>query len=239
MATIRAVSVSELSESAQDYLKVIWGLQEWSDVPVTASTIAGRLGVKLSTVSGAVSRLTDQGLLEHAPYGAVTLTDRGRTFAVAMVRRHRLIEAFLVQVLQYRWDQVHDEAERLEHAVSDFLIERMDALLGHPTRDPHGDPIPGPDGTVSLPHAAQLTSVTPGGTVTVERISDADPKLLQYFARHGIVVGSRLRVRPGPPYSEALEVTVDEGDSTVSLGRAATNSVWVSSPGPGAGGLIR
>lgn len=147
------MSVSALSASSQNYLKAVWSLGEWSDEPVTASTLAARVGVKLSTASDAIRKLTDQGLLEHARYGAVTLTPEGRALAVAMVRRHRLIETFLVDVLDYDWDQVHDEAETLEHAVSDFLIERIDEKLGHPDRDPHGDPIPRADGTVQKPHA--------------------------------------------------------------------------------------
>ena len=136
------MSVSDLSTSTQNYLKAVWTLSEWSDQPVTPSLIAERTELKLSSVSDAVRRLTSQGLLTHTPYGAVELTEAGHAYAVAMVRRHRLIETFLVKMLGYGWDQVHDEAEHLEHAVSDFMIERIDELLGRPTRDPHGDPIP-------------------------------------------------------------------------------------------------
>lgn len=222
--------LSELSESAQNYLKVIWGLKEWSDAPVTASMIAARAGVKLSTASGAVGKLADQDLVAHAPYSAVTLTDQGRQYALAMVRRHRLIETFLVEVLGYRWDQVHDEAEHLEHAVSDFLVERLDAHLGRPTRDPHGDPIPDADGSVPVPTAQLLAGVEPGRQVVVERISDADPELLRYFSEQGIVVGTRLDVSAGPPFSEALHVRTESGAAPVSLGAAAAASVWVSLP---------
>src|SRR5690606_22941103 len=120
-----------------NHLKVIWSLQEWSSDPVTTSTIAARTGLRLSTASGAVAKLADKGLVEHERYGEVRLTPEGRRLALAMVRRHRLIETFLVETLGYRWDEVHDEAENLEHAVSDLLVDRVDALLGHPTRDPH------------------------------------------------------------------------------------------------------
>src|SRR5690554_6655643 len=135
------MSVSELSASAQNHLKVIWGLQEWSDDPVLPSTIAEKSGLRPSSVSGAISKLVERGLVEHEPYGAVHLTDAGRRLALDMVRRHRLIETFLVRALGYGWDEVHDEAEELEHAVSDLMVERLDAFLGHPRRDPHGDPI--------------------------------------------------------------------------------------------------
>ena len=170
------MSVSELSMSTQNYLKAIWSLGEWSTDPVTTSALAARVGVRLSTVSDALRKLTEQGLLEHTPYGAITLSEQGRTHALAMVRRHRLIETFLVEVLDYSWDQVHDEAEHLEHAVSDFLVERMDQHLGHPSRDPHGDPIPAADGSVERPDAVLLSELPAGSTVRVERISDADPQ---------------------------------------------------------------
>ena len=178
------MSVSTLSESTQNYLKAVWSLGEWSDVPVTASMVAARTGVALSTASDAIRKLSTQGLLEHARYSAVSLTPEGRAHAVTMVRRHRLIESFLVEVLRYRWDQVHDEADMLEHAVSDFMIDRIDELLGYPERDPHGDPIPAADGTVTRPDAVLLTSVSAGARVRVERISDDDPKLLQLSLIH-------------------------------------------------------
>ncbi|KAB1649271.1 metal-dependent transcriptional regulator [Pseudoclavibacter endophyticus] len=226
------MSVSELSASSQNYLKSVWSLQEWSDEPVTPSRLAAKVGVKMPTASDAVRKLTEQGLLEHAPYGAVTLTPTGRTHAVAMIRRHRLIETFLVQVLGYRWDQVHDEAETLEHAVSDFMVDRIDALLEHPDRDPHGDPIPAADGAVVRPDAARLTDLAPGTTAVVERIADDDAGLLQFFTERGIGVGSSISVRAGAPYSGAIDVLVGEDDAPVALGDGATDAVWVR-PAPG------
>ncbi|HOA27169.1 MAG TPA: metal-dependent transcriptional regulator [Arachnia sp.] len=222
------MSVSKLSTSSQNYLKAVWSLGEWSDAPVTASTLAARVGVRLSTASDAIRKLTDQGLLEHTPYGAVALTADGRAHAVAMVRRHRLIETFLVEVLGYRWDQVHDEAEHLEHAVSDFMVDRIDEHLGHPVRDPHGDPIPARDGQVARPDAVPLAEVPPESRVRVERISDSDPDLLQFFADRGIGVGTVLRTRAGAPYSDSIGVLV--GDDALALGRTAAASVWVSRP---------
>lgn len=226
--SLRDMSVSELSASSQNYLKVIWGLQEWSDEPVTPTAVAAKAGVRLSTASDAVRKLTEQGLVQHTPYGAVTLTEQGHAHAVAMVRRHRLIETFLVQVLGYTWDEVHDEAETLEHAVSDLMVERMSEHLGHPSRDPHGDPIPAADGSVSRPDAVVLTEVPPGRTAHVERISDADPELLRFFSECGIGVGGRLLVREGSPFSGSVEVLVDGADTPVALGRPATDAVWVT-----------
>lgn len=222
------MSVSELSTSVQNYLKAVWGLSEWSTEPVTPTLIAERTGLKLSSASDAVRRLADQGLLSHAPYGAVELTEVGRAHALAMVRRHRLIEAFLVSVLDYSWDQVHDEAENLEHAVSDFMVDRIDAYLEFPSRDPHGDPIPAADGTVVIPEAQQLTGIGAGERVHVQRISDADPALLQFFEGHGFVVGATLEIREGAPFSDALDARLQGMDSSVALGRSATDALYVS-----------
>lgn len=220
--------MSELSASSQNYLKAVWSLQEWSDAPVTPSALAAKAGVKLSTASDAVRKLTEQGLLVHTPYGAVTLTPEGRAHAVAMVRRHRLIESFLVRVLGYRWDQVHEEADALEHAVSDFMVDRIDEHLGFPTRDPHGDPIPSADGRVHRPDAVLLSELAPGTRARVERISDADAGLLQFFAERGIGVGTTLDARAGAPYSDSVEVVVDGRDEPIALGRSATDAVWVT-----------
>ena len=222
------MSVSELSTSTQNYLKAVWGLTEWSTVPVTPTLIAERTGLRLSSVSDAVRKLSGQGLLSHAPYGSVELTETGRSYALAMVRRHRLIESFLVRVLGYSWDQVHDEAENLEHVVSDFMIDRIDAFLEFPSRDPHGDPIPSADGVVSIPDAKKLTEVGADTLVVVERISDFDSALLQFFEGHGIVVGATLAIDQGAPFSDALDVRVADSDGSVALGRSATDALYVS-----------
>ncbi|WCC79579.1 metal-dependent transcriptional regulator [Cutibacterium equinum] len=221
------MSVTTLTASSQTYLKAIWSLQEWSDDPVSTSMLASKVGVRLSTVSEAVRKLTEQGMLQHTRYGSVALTDEGARHAVAMVRRHRLIETFLAETLGYRWDQVHEEADALEHVVSDFMVERIDELLGHPVKDPHGDPIPSPTGDIEHPDGAmQLSTVGPGEAVRVERVSDSDPGLLQFLAECGIGVGTVLEPRPGAPYSDSIEVTV--ADRVIALGRSATDAVWVS-----------
>lgn len=222
------MSVSELSVSTQNYLKVIWGISEWSDVPVTATVIAQKTGLKVSSVSDAVRKMTAQGLVSHARYGAVELTDLGRKHALDMVRRHRLLETFLVQALGYDWDQVHDEAENLEHAISDFMVERLDAFLQHPTRDPHGDPIPSADGVVVLPDAVLLSDVGPGQRVVVERISDDDPVLLKFLHAQGVVPGVALTIVGATPFSDALSLNVGDGEIPVSLGRQATDALYVS-----------
>ncbi|MGO2750367.1 MAG: metal-dependent transcriptional regulator [Pseudoclavibacter sp.] len=224
------MSVSELSVSAQNYLKVVWSLQEWSDAPVTATIVAERLQLRLSTVSEGIRKLADQGLLEHARYGSISLTSEGRSHALTMIRRHRLLETFLVEVLHYGWDEVHDEAENLEHSVSDLMVERIDVMLGHPERDPHGDPIPSAAGEVRIPQAVLLSSLGSGVLVVVERISDSDPELLKYFAAQGLTVGARLAIGESDPYSESMLLSVVDAGSDAHAPAASSASPSLATP---------
>ncbi|MDR6973068.1 metal-dependent transcriptional regulator [Leifsonia shinshuensis] len=218
--------VSDLSPVAQDYLKIIWSATEWSDEPVTVKQLAERMGVRAATVSDGIRRLGEQGLVAHERYGGVELTEAGRRHAVAMVRRHRLIETFLVEELGYGWDEVHDEAEVLEHAVSDELVERLDRRLGHPARDPHGDPIPTADGTPRRPDAVPLLDAPDGARLTVVRISDADPAVLRYLGERGIGLDTALTVDEHRPF--AGDITVDVAGERVVLGATAASAVWVA-----------
>ena len=230
----------DLTTVAQDYLKVIWTAQEWSHEKISTKLLAKRIGVSASTASESIRKLADQDLVDHEKYGAVTLTDAGRRAALAMVRRHRLMETFLVRELGYSWDEVHDEAEVLEHAVSDQMLDRIDAKLGHPTRDPHGDPIPAADGQVPTPPARQLSACQNGEAGTVARISDADPEMLRCVATVGIRLDSRLRVVARRDFAGMISVTVQNpGDAgkgadqdsraTVELGSPAAQAIWVVS----------
>ncbi|MDM8086582.1 metal-dependent transcriptional regulator [Cellulomonas cellasea] len=222
-----------LTSVAQDYLKVIWSAGEWSQAPVTTKMLAERLGVGASTVSETVRRLADQGLVTHAPYAPIELTPLGAAHAVAMVRRHRLIETFLVSVLGYGWDEVHDEAEVLEHAVSDLMVDRMDARLGFPTRDPHGDPIPTADGHVPMPPARVLWDLADGDWV-VARISDSDPELLRYLESVGLVLDARVEVAERRHVTGVTAVRVrppaagsTEPERPVELGEKAASAIWL------------
>ncbi|HEX7322984.1 MAG TPA: manganese-binding transcriptional regulator MntR, partial [Mycobacterium sp.] len=204
--------------------------QEWSPDRVSTKLLAERIGVSASTASESIRKLADQGLVDHEKYGAVTLTEAGRRAALAMVRRHRLLETFLVRELGYGWDEVHDEAEVLEHAVSDRLMARIDTKLGFPRRDPHGDPIPASDGQVPAPPARQLWACRDGDTATVARISDADPEMLRYFDSVGISLDSRLTVLTRREFAGMVSVTVEAPDgaqATIDLGSPAAQAVWV------------
>ncbi|QKT07523.1 metal-dependent transcriptional regulator [Gordonia sp. X0973] len=219
---------SELTSVAQDYLKVIWAAREWDEVKVTTSMIAERLEVSPSTASEGIRKLSEQGLLEHEKYGAITLTEAGRRAAVGMVRRHRLLETYLVSELGYTWDEVHDEAEILEHAVSDRLMERMDAKLGHPRRDPHGDPIPSPDGEITSPEVCLLADLADGESGTIARISDTDPAMLRYFDEVGIALDGRVRVTEKRPFAGTTTITVDDAEQAITLGDVAARAIFVA-----------
>ncbi len=206
----RGGRVPGLTPVAEDYLKVVWNLGEWSDEPVTTSMLARRLGVGLPSVSETLGRLVARGWVEHERYGSVRLTAEGRALAVRMVRRHRLVETWLVEHLGYAWDEVHDEAEVLEHAVSDLFVERLDALLGHPVRDPHGDPVPRADGTVARPDAVLLATVPAGVHVRVARIDDEDPDVLRECAALGVGLDDVVAAPGGlsPRAAAAVRVVV-------------------------------
>lgn len=204
------MSPAAVASVVEDYVKVIYSHTEWQPQPITPSGLAARLGLAASTVTEMVKKLVAQGLVVHEPYGAVELTPSGRRLALAMVRRHRLIETWLVTELGYRWDEVHDEAEVLEHAVSARFLEALDARLGHPTRDPHGDPIPTAELEIRMPEAVLLRAAVAGGRVA--RVSDRDPLLLRYLAAEGVV----------------LDAVVDAA-ARATLPDAALDAVWVLS----------
>ncbi|TSD96100.1 manganese-binding transcriptional regulator MntR [Skermania sp. ID1734] len=225
-----AADGSSLTPVAQDYLKVIWTAQEWSPERVSTKLVAERIGVSASTVSEAIRKLADQGLVDHARYGSITLTEEGRRAAVAMVRRHRLLETFLVNELGYGWDEVHDEAEVLEHAVSDLLMSRIDAKLGFPERDPHGDPIPSIDGAVPTPPARQLSDFRDGESGRIARISDADPAMLRYFDSVGIALDTVVRVVERRDFAGTMSVQIGSaGGAPIDLGNPAAQSIWLVS----------
>lgn len=218
----------DLSSSAQDYLKLIWTGTERSDVPVTVGALAKTLGVSASTASEGVRKLADAGLVTHARHGHVELTPAGSEHALLMVRRHRLLETFLVQILGYSWDEVHDEADVLEHAVSETLIARIDQLLGHPERDPHGDPIPSTEHAADIGDEILLSAAPAGPPLTLVRVSDADPALLKYCAGLGLLPGTDLTVMNPRPFAAGTTVRVAGQDAGIEIGPEAADAIWVA-----------
>jgi len=213
--------------AVEDYVKVIYSHTEWQPEPITTSVLAGRLGLAASSVTEMVKKLGAQGLVEHVPYGAVTLTPDGTALALRMLRRHRLIETWLVQHFGYSWDEVHDEAEVLEHALSDRLLDAIDEQLGRPVRDPHGDPIPSSAGVITIPEAGLLGDAVEGSSVTVVRISDRDPMLLRHLEAESITVDTVLEVIGRQPFGGSFHVRLADGEQR-DLGEQALASIWVT-----------
>ncbi|WP_416309510.1 metal-dependent transcriptional regulator [Saccharopolyspora sp. NFXS83] len=197
------------SASVEDYVRAIYGLSE-RGVAVTNATLTQRLGLSPSSVSGMITKLAQLGLVTHVRYRSVELTADGRRLAYDVLRRHRLLELFLVEVLDYTWDEVHPEADALEHAVSDELIEHIAAKLGNPTHDPHGDPIPTADGIVEKPSTRLLDQVEPGTIGTIARVWDTDSELLRYLTDHGMTLGARIEVVERKPFGGPLVVRIGE-----------------------------
>lgn len=224
------VKANPTSSSVEDYVKTIYGYTEWQDKPINSSQLAARLGVANSSVSEMVRKLKDSGLVDHQPYGSIRLTEKGLALALSMVRRHRLLETYLAQELGYRWDQVHDEAETLEHAVSDTFIERLSAKLGHPVRDPHGDPIPGPDGRIELPSAHRLAELDSGHLGQIIRISDENPSLLRYLDDERIELDAAVEVVGRRPFGGALVVRFGAGEASreLDVSDEVGSALWVS-----------
>ena len=223
-----------MNSVVEDYVKAIYGHTEWQPEPITPSELAARLGLAASSVTEMVKKLAKAGLVTHVPYGAVTLTAEGTALALRMVRRHRLIETWLVDHFGYDWDEVHDEAEVLEHALSDRLLEAIADRLGQPTRDPHGDPIPAADGSIVRPAALLLLDAGAGAAGSVVRISDRDPALLRYLTAERITLDARITVVGRRPFGGALAVRLGgargavAGDRELDLGAEAAASIWIS-----------
>jgi DtxR family Mn-dependent transcriptional regulator len=194
-----------LTRSVEDYLKAVYRLSP-EGRPASTSEIARLLELSAPSVSGMVKRLSEMGLLEHLPYKGVQLTAEGRRVALRMVRRHRLIESYLVEFLGYSWDTVHSEAERLEHAVSDTLVERMAAALGHPSVDPHGDPIPTADGAIEEPATTPLAVLEVGDTAEIVRVVENDAERLRYLAALGLKPGTIVTVLERQPFGGPLTI---------------------------------
>lgn len=207
------------SPAVDDYLKAIYAHTEWQSAPITPSVLAASVGVAPSSVTEMVKKLAAAGLVSHQPYGAVRLTAEGEQRALDMVRRHRLVETWLVQTHGYAWDEVHDEAEVLEHALSERLLNSIDRQLGFPRTDPHGDPIPEADGTVARVPFVLLADATPGHIGTVLRVSDRDPDLLRALEAHGIAVGGQLEAHGNEVVRNGARVTLPDG---------ATDAIWLT-----------
>ena len=214
----------ELTDAIQDYVKEIYKLQA-AGARVTTSALAGRLGVSPPSATAMVKKLASLGLVEYERYRGARLTRKGEKVALEVIRHHRLLEQYLSQTLGLPIDALHDEADRLEHALSEELEAHIDRTLGFPTHDPHGDPIPGPDLKLVVSQAMPLSALEPGAKATVSRVPDGDGELLRYLSELKLTPGRRIEVREAAPFEGPLTVRVAGADHAISRELAARIAV--------------
>jgi DtxR family Mn-dependent transcriptional regulator len=215
------------SLTVENYIKAIYQIAA-ADPEGTAATgqLAAALEVSPGSVTSMLKTLGESGLVSYTPYEGVRLTPAGRALALRVLRRHRLIELFLVKTLDLTWDEVHEEAENMEHAVSDLLIDRIDAFLGHPQADPHGDPIPRADGSVEMPKLRPLSECREGDDFRLARVVDQSPRFLRYLTEIDLPLGTRGRVVANR--AEAGTVTLDVGGQETTLGHTVAEKLLVA-----------
>jgi DtxR family Mn-dependent transcriptional regulator len=235
------MSTKELirTPAVEDYAKAIYSLEERSEQPVSTNALAERLGITPGSVSAMLKRLGELGVITHEPYRGVRLTPDGRRIALEVIRHHRLIESFLADALGMPWDRVHAEAEVLEHVLSDDLEELIAAKLGHPTVDPHGDPIPSADLHLDERVTDRLESLQPGDTGMFVRVSDSDPAMLRYLAERGIAPGERFAVRDRQPFGGPLFVVFGEDEHEHAIGGELAGAMRVELEHDGSGAEAR
>jgi len=221
--------------AVEDYAKAIFSLESRSEEPVSTNALAERLDITPGSVSAMLKRLGELGLITHVPYRGVSLTGDGRRIALEVVRHHRLIESFLADALGMSWDRVHAEAEVLEHVLSEDLEELIAVKLGHPTVDPHGDPIPSADLELQEPSTDRMESLQPGDEGLFVRVSDSDPEMLRYLAERGISPGERFAVRDRQPFGGPLFVLFGEREHAIGGQLAGAMRVEVQCPADASG----
>jgi DtxR family transcriptional regulator, Mn-dependent transcriptional regulator len=225
------MSAKELTRTpaVEDYAKAIFSLETRSEEPVSTNALAERLGITPGSVSAMLKRLGELGVLTHVPYRGVRLTDDGRRIALEVIRHHRLLESYLAEALGMPWDRVHAEAEVLEHVLSEDLEALIAAKLGHPTVDPHGDPIPTAELELEEPLTDRMESLQPGDEGLFVRVSDSDPEMLRYLAERGIAPGERFLVRDRQPFGGPLFVLFGKREHAIGGELAGAMRVEVDS----------
>jgi DtxR family Mn-dependent transcriptional regulator len=216
------------TETVENYLKAIFTLRkpEDGDAQIPLGDLASAVGVTPGTATTMVKKLAGEKLVNYERYGGVRLTARGERAAIAVLRRHRLIETFLVKTLGMDWSEVHEDAERLEHALSDGLLERLDRFLGRPSVDPHGDPIPDADGKFREAHVVPVGRCKAGARLRLARVMDQSPEFLRFLDRNGLRIGAALLVQSAEPGAGTLTLRV--GPRTVTIAEAAAEKLMAS-----------
>lgn len=213
-----------LSQAVEDYLKTIYKLQEHGQT-VPTSDIARSMDVSSASVTNMVKRLAQLGLVEYESYRGVTLTDTGEKVALEIIRHHRLLELYLREVMGYSWDKVHEEAEHLEHHISEEFENKLDELLGYPTHDPHGDPIPTREGEIADVTSDALADVQPGQAVQIQRVSSGDPDMLSYLEERGLLPGTSVEIVEKAPFHGPITIRAGNGEHV--LGHRIASNIFV------------
>jgi DtxR family Mn-dependent transcriptional regulator len=220
-----------LTPAVEDYLKAVYKLETAppeDSAPVSTSALAETLDLSAASVTNMAKRLHARSLVHHQSYQGVRLTEAGRKVALEIIRHHRLLELYLKEVMDYSWEQLHEEAERLEHHISEAFEDRLDELLGHPTHDPHGHPIPARDGTVTKTRAAPLTDAEADHRVVVHYLADGDPALLDHLETRGLLPGAELVVSEKAPFDGPLTVRLAGQTEAQLLGHRVARHVFVA-----------
>ena len=204
-----------ISRAMEDYLKAIYQAARDED-KVSTSNLAQQINCSPASVTNMLQKLSELKLVEYEPYQGVALTPSGSKIALEIIRHHRLIELYLADVLGYSWDKVHEEAEQLEHVISEEFEERIDRALGHPTIDPHGDPIPTKEGKIAAPPSRSLWETPSGKKVQVYRVSDRDPEVLRYLANIGILPEVEINVLKKGPFNGPIHVQIEDSEHSLS-----------------------
>jgi DtxR family Mn-dependent transcriptional regulator len=213
------------TESIEDYLKAIYEIQK-EKAKVSTNSLSEKLNVAPASVTSMIKKLSEKKLVTHKRYQGVKLTKAGQRISLEIIRHHRLIELYLAEALGVPWDQVHEEAEKWEHVLSEDLEDRMDAALGHPTRDPHGSPIPSRDGTIAEIDSIPLANLHSGQSAVVAEVSDHDPDLLRYIGKMGLYPTTRFKVLSIEPFDGPIKIMVDGSEHI--LGSSAAEYVLVT-----------
>jgi DtxR family Mn-dependent transcriptional regulator len=213
------------TQAVEDYLKTIYEIQ-LEQGKVATTVLAERLGVAPASVTGMIKKLADLRLVVYQPYQGVVTTEAGQKIALEVIRHHRLVELFLAEALGVPWDQVHAEAHKIEHVLSEDLVERIDAALGHPTTDPHGAPIPARDGSIEQPDVIRLADLHLGQSATVAEVNDRDPALLRYLGELGLYPQARVSVLGLAPFGGPITIRV--GNAEHALGPTVAAHILVT-----------
>ena len=214
------------SSTVEDYLKSILQIGEKNDGKVTVGQIAAELGVTPGTVSSMMRHLSEEDLIDYFPRRSVKLRSAGRKQALQVVRKHRILETFLVKIMELDWAEVHEEAEILEHVLSDRLLQRMDEMLAHPSHDPHGDPIPDSEGNVTDQETIRLSEAE-NNNYRVVRVDDSDPEFLDWLRLNHLMPGSEIDLKGIDPITDIVELAISSGGEIVRLGKAAASNILI------------